>query len=179
MKQNQSVKTGGIFTIHHYREGKEIGKILSPNLVPSEGLDFFLNSTIRGGSQISSWYVSLFKSNTTPQAGNTCAEFYGTDGHTELTEFTEVTRQAWNHEAPAAGDPSGRMSTNANSTLATFTVDTLGGATTIYGATISSSTLDANDAAGTLLAATRFASSRLILEGDVLKVEYSITATST
>ena len=182
-----AMPVGGKFLVRHFRDGKLIHEEESPNIVPIEGLDYTLNVATRGSTQISSWYVTLFDSNTTPASGNTAAQFFGTDGHNELYEITETNRPAWTLDAPVNGNPSGR--TVANSTTnATFTCDTItNGSGTVYGAAIFSANVKsalagspgANDGTATLLAASRFLTSRSILAGDVLKVEYSLTAAST
>jgi hypothetical protein len=186
MKQ-ETLTTGGVFTLKHYRDGELIHEESSHNIVPTEGLDYILNAAIRNTTdmEISTWYVSLKDNSGDPAAGNTCAQFYGTDGHQEFYDVTEATRPVWSADTPEAGSPSGRMVDNST-TNATFTVDTLtDSAGTIYGAAIMSTnvfstangTPGTNDSGGTLLAATTF-TSRAVLAGDVLNVEYSLTATS-
>ena len=139
------------------------------NVVVDEGLDHILNTEWRNQSQISTWYVVLFDSDTTPDGSET----YATPVFTEVTtEVDEATRDTYD---PAA--PSSQTITNSAS-KGSYTFNT---GATIYGAAIlggggAATTKGDTAGGGTLSCAGRFASSRGVVDDDVINITYSIGA---
>lgn len=140
------------------------------NIVTNQGLDHFLDVELSAATQISSWYVAIFKTNTTPLATHT----YASPGYTEIagSDVTEANRQAWTD-----GGVSGQSLSNTASP-ATYTANT---SVTIYGAAMvgggSSPSVIANTAGGgTLSASSLFASSKAMAATDTLDVTYTRTA---
>ena len=162
----QQVFVGGAFDVEHRRGGDVIGRDLSANLLPTEGLNHLLDVVLHGTAQVTTWYVALFEGNYTPVAGLTAATF--TASATECTAYDESTRVAYDE-----GAASGGVIDNASS-RATFTMNA---SKTVYGgALLSASAKSATS--GVLLAAARFSSSRSVVDDDELAIKYTITATS-
>jgi len=121
-----------------------------------------------GSTQITTWYVAIFESDTTPAAGTT----YAVPVYTESTAYTEGARQAYVEAAASS-----KVTTNSAS-KATFTMNAT---KTIYGAALVGGGTDATDntdvaGGGTLYCAAKFTSSKSVENGDVLKVTITITA---
>ena len=61
------------------------------NLMPTQGLNYFLDTSVRGGAALSSWYISIFEgSGYTPAITDTAANVVA--GATEVTVYSESTR---------------------------------------------------------------------------------------
>lgn len=129
------------------------------NLMPAEGLNHVVGVTLKGSSQITSWYVGVFEGNYTPAVTDTAADF--PTAATESTAYSEVTRQAL-----TLGSVSGGAVSNSAS-RAEFTF--AGSNRTIYGGFISSASAK-GATTGPLLSAVRFTSPKVVGGGDVLRV---------
>jgi len=138
------------------------------NIVTNEGLDHILNVVLHGATQITTWYCTLVESDTAPAAGMT----YATPVYTESTAYDEATRPEY--EEAAASSQS--ITNSANK--ATFTISdtkTMYGASLVGGGT--DPTVKGNTAGGgTLLCYAKFASSRSVVDDDVLNLTYTISA---
>lgn len=137
------------------------------NLVTLEGRNHTLEAELGGGAQVPTWYIALFAGNVTPAAGWTAANFDA--NATEFTNFDEGVRQEYDEGAATAG----AIDNDGNE--AEFTVSAGGG--TVYGAAlISNSVVGATT--GTLFSAARFATVKNLDEGDVIRVKYTVSLTS-
>lgn len=136
----------------------------APNIVVNEGLDHFLDVTLSAATQITSWFVGIFEANYTPVATDTAANI--ATNSTESTAYTEANRQAWTEAGVTA-----QNITNVASKAA-FTINAT---KTMWGAFLVSSNVKSGTA-GTLIAAGQFASSRAVVNTDVLEVTYELTA---
>lgn len=159
----------GTFRCEHRRAGVLIDQWEGQNLVTNEGLDHALDATLAGGTQITTWYLTLFKDDHTPAAGNT----YATPGYTEIAgaDVDESTRQVW-----TAGDVSSQGVDNTGDP-AVYTAD---GTFTAFGAALvgggSAPTTIANTAGGgTLYSLFSFAASKALTATDTITVTYSFT----
>lgn len=161
----QGVTVGGRFGHQVIRNGKALGPmVFDHNIVVNEGLDYLLDVGLSAASQLTSWYIGLFKGNYTPLATNTGATIAG--AATEATEYDEATRQAWTE----AGVSSQTITNTASK--ATFTInDTI----TAYGAFLVSSSTKSGTS-GKLFAAARFSASRSLIATDELLVTYQVQA---
>jgi hypothetical protein len=157
---------GGRFTIEHRRDGELLSVDESPNLVVNEGLNSLLGIMFNGVTQIGTWYVGLFEGNYTPVAGVTAATI--ASASTESTAYDEATRPAY-VEAAASGQA---ITNSAN--RATFTMNAT---KTIYGAFLISESTKGGTT-GTLFAASRFSSSKAVVDNDELLVTYTLSAAS-
>jgi hypothetical protein len=164
----QGVLAAGVFDTEHRRGGDLIGRDISPNIIPTEGLNHILDAIVGGASQVDPWYVALFKGNVTPGATLTGASFAGTC--TEATEYDETTRVAYVDAAAADGI----MSNSAS--RAEFTMNA---GITVYGGALLSASAKSDATAGTkCLAASKFSASRAVVDDDELAVKYTLTLTS-
>lgn len=160
------VLVGGVFTVEHYRGGKLIHEQQSENLFVNQGLDYLLDVAFSGRTPITNWYIGLFKGNATPAATDTAQNV-----HTRLTELTEYAagqRQAW----VEAGVASQTITNSASKAVFNINATVTG-----YGAFLASAQATGNDAgAAVLAAASRFASSRDLQNGDQLQITYQLSA---
>lgn len=161
------MKIGGAFGHEHIRDGK----VLSPfqydgNIVVDEGLNHFLDATLSAATQLTSWYVGIFKNNYTPVAGDVASTFAGVGIANEVsTEVDETTRPAWTEAGPSS-----KVITNSASP-AVFTANA---SVSVYGAfLISDNTM--GGLTGTLMAGSKFASVRSLINTDVLNITYTLT----
>lgn len=131
------------------------------NKIPTAGLNHILNTELKGGTPITSWFVGL-KDTGSVVAGDTMASHGG---------WTEDATYSGSRPALTLGSvASGSVDNSASK--ASFSIT---GTTTLYGAFICGA---ASGTSTTLLAAVDFASSRAVLNGDTVTVQYTITATS-
>ena len=161
----EGLRIGGVFTVEHVRAGKVIGSEVIPNIVTNQGLDYFLGTALSGVTQNASHYIGIYSNNYTPQATDVMATFAGAGVANEITtQVDETARQAW--VEPGVG---AQTITNSASP-AVFTANTTVSA---YGAFLSSDNGMAGTA-GTLVAASKFAAVRSLLNTDTLNVTYTI-----
>jgi hypothetical protein len=137
------------------------------NLIPTEGLNYFLDAGLLGGSQLSSWYIALFEANYTPIAGVTAATFPA--AATESTAYDEANRPTWTPGAIAAGSVSN---------TASKAVFTMNATKTIYGIA-QTSVNTKSSTSGKLVSVAKFAAAKAVVDDDILSVTSSITLTST
>jgi hypothetical protein len=141
------------------------------NVCTDEGLNALLDIMFHGASQITSWYVLIFESDTTPDGDTT----YAVPVFTESTAYDEATRPAYGGAAA-----SNKVMTNSAS-KATFTMNAT---KTIYGGALvggGSAPSTKGDVAGggTLYCASKFGTAKSVVDDDVLKVTVTITAADT
>ena len=157
-----------VWDVEHWRGDKMLSKTLDKNICTDEGLDALLDIMFHGSTQITTWYVAIFESDTTPAAGTT----YAVPVYTESTAYTEAARVAYNEAAASS-----KVTTNS-ANKATFTMNAT---KTIYGASLVGGGTDATDntdvaGGGTLYCAAKFSASKSVESGDVLKITVTITA---
>ena len=157
-----------IWDVEHWRKGKLLGVTRDHNVCTAEGLNKLLDVMFHAATQITTWYILLFNTDTTPADGTT----YATPVFTESEAYDEATRQEY--VEAAAGSKS--ITNSANK--ATFTMDAT---TTIYGAALVGGGTDANvksDAAGggTMYCASKFSSAKSVEDDDILRITVTITA---
>lgn len=162
LESGSGVKAGGYFTVEHVRDGKVIHREDSKNIVVDEGLTYILDVALSNAPQSSTFYIGIFSNNYTPVAGDTAAS----NGMTEITtQVDETARPTWTD----AGVSSKSLTNSAYP--AVFTANTTVSA---YGAfLISDSTM--GGASGKLIAASKFASVRNLVNTDTLNVTYTLT----
>lgn len=159
-----------IYTTECYgKDGKLKWRDVSHNICTDEGLNRLLDIMFHGTTQIGTWYIGLFESDTTPAGGTT----YATPVFTESTAYDEATRPAFNEAAASS-----KVTTNS----ANKAVFTMNDTKTIYGAFLCGGGTDPNtkgDAAGggVIFNAAKFASgSKSVVDDDVLNVTVTLTA---
>lgn len=164
----QGMFCGGVFDTEHRRGGDLLSRDFSPNVIPTEGLNHWLDVLAHAVTQISPWYIALFEGNVTPGATLTGETFDSVC--TECTAYDEATRVAWNEAAAVAG-----VMDNA----ANRAVFTMNGTKTVYGGGLLSVSAKEDATPGTICAAaSKFTASRAVVDDDELAVKYTLTATS-
>lgn len=145
---------------------------IDPNLLPDEGLLYLLNVGLCNGTKLASWYLSLYAANYTPLAALTAASYPATASEiTSGTEgYTEATRQVW-----TPGTPASNLVDNL-SNKAAFTIATAS-SLTVNGAALTSESAK-GAVTGTLISATKFASTRTLYDTDVFNLAYRVQLTS-
>jgi hypothetical protein len=155
---------GGTFHVEHVRDGEVIDQFDSKNIIVNEGLNHILDVVFGNATQVATWYVAIFESDTTPASTTT----YATPVYTESTAYDEGTRPAYTEAAASS-----QQITNSAS-KATFTINDT---KTIYGASlVSLSTKGDTAGGGTLMAASKFSASRSVVATDSLLITYTISA---
>ena len=160
---------GGFFeVVCRDKHGHIKWRELSKNIITNEGLDAILDIMLHAATQITTWYVALVETDTSPAAGQT----YAVPVYTECTAYDEANRQEY--EEAAASSQS--ITNSANK--ATFTMNAT---KTIYGAALvgggtGASTKGNTDGGGTLLCYAKFSASKSVEDDDTLEVTYTVSA---
>ena len=142
--------------------------VVQPNTMVNEAGNYFLDVALAAGSQLSAFYMTMFKGNVTPAVSWTAATFDSTATEVTGTDIAETTRQVWTPGAVST------LQVDNYSSKAAMTVDTA--TLAVYGlAMLSSNVLGGTT--GTLIAATRFAAVRNLVLADVLNMGYRFTVT--
>jgi len=164
------------------QEGPRVrfGQELSPNIVPTVGLNHIIDVVLAGGTQAVTWYYGAFMSmwSPAPTAGSNWAGSSSGPLATELTALQGdiVARPAATFGTPASG---GQITTSA---LATITLSsTVVTGLTWYGTTLNNIADIGYNASDKILlsAATRDEAMTGLLYGDGLHLGYIFGATST
>lgn len=153
----------GRFLIDHIRDGKVIGQYSIPNGIVDVGLNNILEVYFHSGTQITTWYIGLIDnagftalSNSDTMASHT--------GWSESTAYSNANRPQW-----TAGTAASRQITNA------ATVDfNINATATIKGIFITSNNTKGGTT-GTLWATATFASNVSVVNGDTLKITYTVS----
>ncbi len=159
-----------IWNWEQFRNGKLIDKWQEQNICTDEGLNALLDIMFHSVTQLTTWYVLIFESDTTPAAGTT----YAVPVFTECTTYDEATRP----EFVEAAASSKSISNTANK--AEFTISA---SKTVYGAALvagGSAAPTKGDVAGggTMYCASQFSSSKAVEDDDVLKVTVTLTSSN-
>lgn len=142
--------------------GKEKWSLLSNNITVDEGLNNILDVYFKSGSASANWYIGLKGTNETPAAGWDAAGI-GED-FTESEIYSELVRQEW-----VTAAVSSKTITNSASP-ATFNIDDSG---TIYGAFLVSNSTKGGTS-GKMWCCSDFSVARPVVNGDTLKIVYTI-----
>lgn len=177
MKQAIKLKIGGIFSFKHYRDGVLIDQGENDNIFIDEGLIYALNVGFGapvGGAPtvISNFYNGLATANRTWLGSETAAGIHTLAAETEA--YASATRPEWSPQALAS---SGNILLTDTGFETTYNINAN---VTVYGAfMINASAKDgSSDATAVLVAGSNFTSPRLLEDGDVFKVGYSLSAQS-
>lgn len=137
------------------------------NTITTQGHNKILGVMFNAATQISTWYIGLFETNTTPSTATT----YATPVFTECTAYSELVRQTFTESAPTGGS----LDNSANK--ASFTMSTT---KTLYGAFLCSATTkgDTIAAGAVIYAASKFAASKSVINGDIIKITVTVTQTN-
>lgn len=155
----------GFFDVEIWRGGKLYHKELVPNGVTNIGKDTILDSFFRNQAPPTTWYLG-FIDNAGFSALAPTDTMASHPGWTESVAYSEGTRPTWVTVAAASQSIS-------NTTPATFSIN---GTATLYGVfAVDESTKSGTT--GTLWATAPFASTIPVINGDILKITYTVNAT--
>ena len=168
---NDAIVARGVY--HPFIDGERMDP--EHNLLPLEGLAYFLSVGIKSGTAEANWYLALSSGNTNPASTWTAANYASNASEiTSTTEgYSEATRPAW---VPGTISSSGSSSTVGNlSSLASYSIVCTTNIS-IAGAAVLSSDVRGGTA-GTLLSATRFGSPHTVNNGSTFELGYEIELT--
>jgi len=156
------MKVTGFFEVEIWRKDQIIGHEFF-NAVTNEGLNNMLGVTFHGDTQQTSWYMLLISatSYSALAAGDTMASH---SGWLEATAYSESTRQQWTCGSPA-------LKSITNGTAVTFTISVDG--TVIKGIGVTSDNTKSGTT-GKLWSTGLFSSDQTLLNGDQLKITYTV-----
>lgn len=156
-----------VWDVEHWRGGRILDRTLDHNICTDEGLNALLNIMFHGATQIPTWYVAIFESDTTPSA----ATSYAVPVYAESSAYTQGARQEYTEAAAVA-----KVMTNVAS-KATFTMNaskTIHGAALLGGGSAPTNNTDVSGG-GTIYCASKFSTEKAVEPGDILKVTVAIT----
>lgn len=157
---NECIKTGFEYLVEvvNIHTGKVREREVVKNLMPMEGITHMQNGLLKGGAQISNWFIGLYEGNYTPVSGDTMATF--PTAATEFDGYAGGTRKPFVSNTPNNG-----LVDNVNNEAEfTFTEDKI-----VYGGFISSSSA-IGSTSGVLLSAVRFGSPKSLSTDELLRV---------
>ncbi len=154
----------GCFLIEHRNKAGKLTCIYRvPNGIVDEGLDMILETMFRSGAQSANWYIGLVDNAgwvSFPDADTAASHAW-----TEFPNIVETTRPQW-----TAGAAANRAMTNASTVDFSIDLDNQ----TLKGIFITdNSVISAN--AGNLWATAAFSSTVAVMQGDTLKVTYTVS----
>lgn len=164
MKFSGQIKHMGLFTWQlHDKHGVVIDQGSFPNGMTTVGLNALASAELGGGTQFTTWYMGLIDNAgfSALAIGDTAASH---TGWTELTGYSESTRQALTFGSPSGG-------IIATSSPCSFTANT---SIAVKGAFIISNSAKSGTT-GILRATGAFGSVQSLSSGQVLAVNYSST----
>jgi hypothetical protein len=160
------------WNIKHYRaDGSLLAETIDRNTVTDEGINDMLNVLFHSGTQKTAWKVLIYSTNTTPSGSTT----YATPVFTEVTtKYTEASRPAATFAAA-----SGKSITNsANPARFTFndSVTVYGGA--LVGGGTAAGTKGDTAGGGVMACAAKYASEKVMSNGEYLDVTVTVSMAS-
>ena len=180
-KAEDQLQPRGKFVVEHFRNGRKIGHYEFPNGITNEGKNKLLDVMFHGVSAITTWWLGMISNSgyTALAATDVYANIGNGNGWAEFTDYTDAgngsnasTRPEWTEGAAAS-------QSITNSSPVVFNIN---GSGSVYGLGVvggGSAPSTKNDAAGggTLWAAAQFSSGTVsVLNGDQLKVTYTVNA---
>lgn len=164
---NPRIPIGTLWEFEHYRKGKLIDQWQQGNVNTDEGLNAFLDIMFHASTQITPWYLVVFEADYTPLITNT----YAVPGYTENTTYAPATRP----EFVEAAASSKVLTNSANKASFTFSATkTIYGASLVGGGTDPAVKAD-TAGGGKLFCSSKFATSKDVVNTDVLLITCTIT----
>lgn len=153
----------GKWVMEVMRAGVVIAAMSFPNGITDVGLNHILETEFHSGTAVTTWYIGIVDnaSFSAFAAGDTMASHAG---WIESTAYSESVRQTW-----GAGTASSRSITNGSA--ATFSIN---GTATLKGVFITSVSTKSGTT-GTLWSTAAFASTVAVINGDSVKVTYTVS----
>lgn len=169
-----ALKRGSVLIRGHYFEGIQ-GKAesfrLHRNLLVTEGINHMLNVVLGTGTKVSAWYIAPFSGSAAPAANWTASNF--ASNATEITSTTEGFSETTRQQA-TFGTSSGGIINNYSSKAA-FTINCSSSLNILGAGLLSSNTRGGTT--GVLMSAVKFASARVLADGDVWNAGYQVDLT--
>lgn len=156
---------GGVMESWHNHRAHQVHK----NLVTTEGRNKALQVLVANTGLVSAWRVALGATDYTPVAGLTAASFVTDTG--EFTDYDEPARPEFVDGTIASGSVSNSAS------KAEFTISTGVEDEDLFTASLHSNSAKSSTT-GTVLACSRFSSTRTVNATDVLTIQYTLSLTS-
>jgi len=153
----------GKWVMEVMRAGVVIATMAFPNGITDVGLNHILETEFHSGTPVTTWYIGIVD-NASFSAfanGDTMASHAG---WIESTAYSESVRQTW-----GAGTASARSITNASA--ATFSIN---GSATLKGIFVTSNSTKSGTT-GTLWSTAAFATTVAVINGDSVKVTYTVS----
>jgi|TARA_R110000803_G_scaffold74203_1_gene138257 hypothetical protein len=167
---SENLKGGGVFEVTCLdKDGNVKWSTQSHNLVVNVGLQDMSTQYFSGSSYTAAWYLGLYGAgaSNSPAAGDTMASHAG---WTEITAYSEATRQTCTFGTATTADPS--VITNTASP-ASFSIN----ATTVVGGAFLVSNNTKGGTTGILFSAADFSTpgDRSVVAGDSINVTYTFS----
>lgn len=166
MSQERSpeLKIRGHFKVQHFdKDGNLKGTHEFPNGIVDVGMNHILDTQFTGSAGVSPWYIGIVDNASFTAFANADTMSSHT-GWIESSAYTEATRQEWTEGAAAS-----RSITNAT------TVDfSINATVTLKGIFVTSNNVKGGTT-GTLWSTAAFASNVSAVNGDTLKITYTVS----
>ena len=161
-------KAGALASGEYFYDSNGANPESTANLLPTQGLNYLLETSLRNGAQQTQWYLAIFSGTYAPVSGVTAATF--TSAATEITSasegYTETTRRPWTSVA-ASGGLTDNVADRAAFTIASANE------ITIRGAALLSDPIKGGTN-GVLLSIARFTNARTESSGNVFNLGYRV-----
>lgn len=157
---------GLVWTFDVLRNGEVIDTSTIHNLLPQEMVTYLMNAGLKGGTQVTTWYMAPYEGNYTPVSTDTAATFPA--AATECTAYDEATRREWVEGSVVSG---------VLNNLASKAEFTFNAVKTIYGGFLTSNPTK-GASTGVLGSVVRLPSPKTPGIGDVLRLSAGFSLTS-
>ena len=161
-------KAGALASGEYFYDSNGANPESTANLLPTQGLNYLLETSLRNGSAHTQWYLAIFSGAYTPVSGVTASTF--TSSATEITSasegYTETTRRPWTSVA-ASGGVTDNVADRAAFTIASANE------VVIRGAALLSDPVKGGTN-GVLVSIARFASPRTESAGNIFNLGYRV-----
>ena len=161
-------KAGALASGEYFYDSNGANPESTANLLPTQGLNYLLETSLRNGAAHTQWYLAIFSGAYTPVSGVTAATF--TSAATEITSasegYTETTRRPWTSVA-ASGGVTDNVADRAAFTIASANEITIRGA-----ALLSDPVKGGTN--GVLMSIARFTNARTESSGNVFNLGYRV-----
>ena len=161
-------KAGALASGEYFYDSNGANPESTANLLPTQGLNYMLETSLRNGAAHTQWYLAIFSGAYTPVSGVTAATF--TSAATEITSasegYTETTRRPWTSVA-ASGGVTDNVADRAAFTIASANE------VTIRGAALLSDPIKGGTN-GVLLSIARFTNARTESGGNIFNLGYRV-----
>ena len=161
-------RAGALASGEYFYDSNGANPESTANLLPTQALNYLLETGLRNGAQQAQWYLAIFSGAYTPVAGVSAATF--ASAATEITSasegYTEATRRPWT-SAAASGGVTDNVADRAAFTIASANE------VVIRGAALLSDPVKGGTN-GVLVSIARFASPRTESAGNIFNLGYRV-----